>query len=254
MIKIKNLSAGYQGEDKIHDISLTFKKGEITALIGPNGCGKSTLLKTICGIVPIREGNISLGNIEMKEMEKKEIARQMAYLPQSRNLPIISARRMVLHGRFPYLSYPKKYRKEDYDIVNEAMEQVGIIKYADVSINTLSGGERQKVYLAMALAQKTTVVLLDEPTTYLDIYHQLDVIKLIRELKNQGKTVVVVLHDLNLALGCADTVIVMSHGKIVSVAPPKKIVEGNILEEVFKVKTEVCNTKDGDICYFFKTC
>lgn len=252
MINIENLTAGYNGQNTIRDISLTFKKDEISVLIGPNGCGKSTLLKTLCGIVPITQGRILFENADILTLHKKAIAQKMAYLPQSRNMPIISARRMVLHGRFPHLGYPKKYRKEDYDIVHTAMEQMGVLKYADTSIDTLSGGERQKVYLAMALAQSTPIVLLDEPTTYLDIYHQLDVIKLAVELKKQGKTVILVLHDLNLALQCADTIMVMDNGEIVTIAPPQEIISENVLEGVFKVKTEICYTKDGDRCYAFK--
>lgn len=252
MIDVKNLCAGYDNEEKLHGVSCKFKKGEITVLIGPNGCGKSTLLKAISGVLRYESGSVVLDGVSTKEFKGSALAKKLAYLPQNRNIPSISAQRMVLHGRFPYLSYPRRYRKEDYEIARNAMEQTGTAQYADVNICNLSGGERQKVYLAMALAQNTPVVLLDEPTTYLDIYQQLDVLHMVQMLKEQGKTVIMVLHDLNLALQCADRIVVMQQGEIVTTDKPDTIVEKDIFQRVFNVTATACKTQDGEICYFFK--
>ncbi|MEG0753446.1 MAG: ABC transporter ATP-binding protein, partial [Angelakisella sp.] len=225
MIKLTNLRAGYPSGEKLHGISLHMKAGEITAIVGPNGCGKSTLLKVICGLLPTSEGDVAIAGRQLSDYTPKELARTIALLPQSRNIPSITVRRMVLHGRFPHLEYPRKYRKADYEIVDEAIVHVGIEALSGSSMETLSGGERQKVYLAMALAQATPIVLLDEPTTFLDVRHQLDVMELAAELRAAGKTVVLVLHDLNLALRSADTLVVMQAGQIVAADTPQHLVQ-----------------------------
>ena len=251
MIEIKNICAGYDGEEKLHNVSIGFKKGEITVIIGPNGCGKSTLLKTMTGILSTDSGEIFIDKANIKSLTQNQIARQVAYLPQNRNIPAISTRRMVLHGRFPYLSYPRKYRKEDYEVAQKAMEEVGVEKYSDLYMTTLSGGERQKVYIAMAIAQDTPIVLFDEPTTFLDIYHQLNVLSLAKKLKSQGKTVIMVLHDLNLALQCADTLVVMNKGCVVTSGGAQDIISASVFSEVFNVSTQMYKGENDNICYTF---
>ena len=252
MIELKNLSAGYDGIEKLHSVSLRCKKGEITALIGPNGSGKSTLLKAISALLPRMSGDILFAGQSIAEIPQQKLAQTLAYLPQSRNVPEITVRRMVLHGRFPYLGYPRKYRAEDYAAADAAMMQTDILDKANLHLHTLSGGERQKVYLAMAIAQDTPAVLLDEPTTYLDIEHQLGVLQLMQTLKAAGKTVIVVLHDINLALQCADTVAVLQNGSLVATGAPEAIAESGILDSVFHVHTEICKDKNGTAHYFLR--
>ncbi|MBR2131931.1 MAG: ABC transporter ATP-binding protein, partial [Oscillospiraceae bacterium] len=206
MFKIQNLRAGYAGKTILHDVSIDVPMGQVTVILGPNGCGKSTLLKTICGILSVETGEILLNGENLLTLPQKEIAQRVAYLSQSRQIPDITARRLVLHGRFPYLSYPRRYRPQDYAAANAAIEQMGMASLADMPLGCLSGGQRQKVYIAMALAQDTPVILLDEPTTYLDISHQLQLMRQAKELTAQGKTVVMIVHDLSHAMAVADQI------------------------------------------------
>lgn len=251
MINLTNLCAGYGAAEKLHDITLGFATGKITAIVGPNGCGKSTLLRVISGLLPFTAGSVTLAQKPLQQYSHQELAKTLAFLPQSRNVPRISVRRMVLHGRFPYLDYPRRYRPKDYEAVEAAIARVGIETLATCSMEALSGGERQKVYLAMALAQGTPIVLLDEPTTFLDVRHQLDVIALIGALRAEGKTVIPVLHDLNLALRCADTLVVMDAGNIAAVGTPNEIVQSGTLDEVFGVRTQIYTVDEGQLQYAF---
>ena len=159
MIELQHLSAGYGNRLVLNDISLTFADGEITTLLGPNGCGKSTLLRTIAGLQPPQGGQILVDNTFLAHLTSRQTAQKITYLPQSRNIPNITAERMVLHGRFPYLSYPRRYRAVDRQIARKALVWMGIESLADSSVQQLSGGQRQKVYLAMALAQDTQNIL-----------------------------------------------------------------------------------------------
>lgn len=251
MIKAENLCAGYGNIEKLHQIGLQIIEGEITVIVGPNGCGKSTLLKALHGLLPLQAGTVAIADKDLSNYTRRELARTMAFLPQTRSTPAITVRRMVLHGRFPHLEYPRKYRPADEAAVDAAMAQVGVTELAHCSMEALSGGERQKVYLAMALAQQTPIVLLDEPTTFLDVRHQLDVMRIAVRLRDAGKTVVLVLHDLNLALRWADTMIVMQNGTIAATGSPADIVQSGVLGEVFAVQIKAYTTEDGDAFYLF---
>ena len=173
MLEIKNLWAGYEERTVLKNLNLTIPEGKVTVILGPNGCGKSTFLKSLCGILNIESGQVILDGTDLLSQPPRQLAQSIAYLSQSRQIPDITAYRLVLHGRFPYLGYPRRYRKEDHAIARSVMEQMGVLELADTLMEKLSGGQRQKVYIAMALAQDTPVILLDEPTTYLDISHQL---------------------------------------------------------------------------------
>ena len=165
MIELINMNAGYDGKVILHDINMRFEPGKVTALIGPNGCGKSTLFKAIVRINPHTSGRILVDGKEITNYSSKELAKKVAYLPQSRKVPDISVLSMVLHGRFAYLSYPRQYRKEDIEIARKALAWVGLSHLEEENVNRLSGGMQQKVYLAMALAQDAETILMDEPTT-----------------------------------------------------------------------------------------
>lgn len=244
MLKIQNLSAGYPGHPVLQDISLTIPSGKVTAIAGPNGCGKSTLLKALCGILPAK-GSVSWGGRELTGLAPRELARVIAYLPQNRQVPEITAERLVLHGRFPYLSYPRRYREEDRRIAWGAMVRMGVADLAQRNMTSLSGGQRQKVYIAMALAQDTPVVLLDEPNAYLDIAHQLQLMHQARMLAEEGKAVVLVLHDLTMALEKADHLVVLSQGALAAQGPPEAVFHSGTLTETFGVEVRRTHTEEG---------
>lgn len=236
MIELINVCAGYDGEEILHKINLKFAPGKVIALVGPNGCGKSTLLKMLVRLIQHSAGEVKVQGKLIEEYNSTELAQQIAYLPQSRNVPDITALRMVLHGRFPYLKYPRRYRKEDFEKAKQAMEWVRIEELEEQNVNRLSGGNQQKVYIAMALAQDTPVILMDEPTTYLDISHQIRLMDLSRELAKQGKAVVLVLHDLAMALQTADELAVLSNGNLVKYGNAEEVFESGVLDSVFGVK------------------
>ena len=245
MLELKKLSAGYPGRDVLRNVDLNFTPGRVTVLLGPNGCGKSTLLRAACGLLPVSGGEVLLDGIPLTDYRPQQIAQKIAYLPQSRSVPNITARRMVLHGRFPYLSYPRRYRREDYEAADRALEQVDALEIADRSVAELSGGQRQKVYLAMALAQDTETILMDEPTTYLDIRHQMEVMALARTLAQQGKAVVLVLHDLCLAMEIADEIVVLWDGRLQQAGTPEEVFASGVLNRVMGIALSRTRTEEG---------
>lgn len=249
MLEIRNLTAGYPGHPVLNYVNLSLPEGKVTVIAGPNGCGKSTLLKAAAGILSC-EKQVLLGTEDLSGLSSRELAQKIAYLPQNRPVPEITAERLVLHGRFPYLSYPRRYRPEDRRIAREAMEKLGISQLSDRSLPTLSGGQRQKVYIAMALAQDTPVVLLDEPTTFLDIAHQLQLMELARFLAGEGKTVVLVLHDLTMAMEYADHLVILSDGAIAAQGDAEKVFSSGCLSRVFGVTVDRVMTDSGWKYYY----
>ena len=234
MLEVKQLSAGYPGNSVLKNISLTFTKGTVTVVAGPNGCGKSTLLKAVAGILPA-DGEVFLEGKPISGLPSRLRAQKISFLPQSRRVPEITVKRLVLHGRFPYLHYPRQYGRADYAAAERAMEAMKIMDLANRPLASLSGGQRQKAYIAMALAQDTEAVLLDEPTTFLDIAHQMQMMHLAKELAAAGKNVVLVLHDLTLALEHADALVIMDKGNIISTGTPEEIFQSGCLKPVFSV-------------------
>ena len=232
MLEIRNLSAGYPGNPVLKDISLSIPAGAVTVIVGPNGSGKSTLLKALAGILPA-SGSVRLDEQELLGLPGRELAKKVAFLPQNRTVPEITVKNLVLHGRFPYLSYPRRYRQEDLTAAAAAMAKMGIADLADRSLATLSGGQRQKVYIAMALAQDTPVVLLDEPNTFLDIAHQLQLMAQAKALAADGKTVVLVLHDLSMAMDCADSLAVLAEGTCLFRGSPEEVFLSGCLDTAF---------------------
>lgn len=238
MLEVNNLSVGYPGRTVLGDVSLAVRPGRVLVLLGPNGCGKSTLLRTLPGLLPPLGGEILLDGKPLGDYSPRQAAQKIAYLPQSRAVPSITARRMVLHGRFPYLSYPRRYRREDYEAVDRALAAAGALDLADRPLPELSGGQRQKIYLALALAQETETILMDEPTTYLDVRHQLETLALLRRLAGEGRGAAVVLHDLCLALTAADDVAVLGEGRLLALGGPEEIYRSKILERVMGVRLD----------------
>ncbi|WP_300750608.1 ABC transporter ATP-binding protein [uncultured Oscillibacter sp.] len=236
MLEARNLSAGYPGRAVLAGVSLAARPGRVLALLGPNGCGKSTLLRTMAGLLPPLGGEVLLDG--RRDYSPRQAAQRVAYLPQSRTAPNITVRRLVLHGRFPYLSYPRRYGREDYEAVDRALAAADALDLADRPLPELSGGQRQKAYLAMALAQETEAILMDEPTTFLDIRHQLEVLALVRRLAEEGRGVVLALHDLCLALTAADDVAVLGEGRLLALGGPEAVYQSKVLERVMGVRLD----------------
>lgn len=252
MIDIRTVSGGYDGICLLKGISVRIPdSGSITTIVGPNGCGKSTLLRIMAGLKRPYEGDVFLQGKEIRTYERKDLAKVVSFLPQSRNVPEIPAGMLVLHGRFPYMGYPRRYKGEDKEKARMAMEWVGITHLENRLVSQLSGGERQKVYLAMMLAQETPMVLLDEPTSYLDIACKFEVLDLAVRMKAEGKTVVLVLHDLDLALAYSDRVLVMKDGQIAADGTPGDIYDCGVLEHVFDVQVRNLETEQGNRYMFW---
>lgn len=250
MIKLEKVSAGYGKKEVLKNVTLSLEKGKVTAILGPNGCGKSTLLKTILGFQEIFSGKVKIDGRELTQFVGQELARKVSYLPQKKGAPDISVLRMVLHGRFPYLSYPRRYGKRDYEIAKEALQWAGLEDIAQENVSRLSGGTQQKVYIAMALAQDTPYILLDEPTTYLDISHQWRTMELAKELAAEGKTVGIVIHDIAMALRMADEIVVLNQGRVAEKGSPEEVYASGILEEVFEVNVKRVDTENGWQYYY----
>ena len=250
MVKVTGRCAGYDNREVLHDVSLEFLPGRVTTIIGENGCGKSTLLKAIAGQIDISGGNVMIGDRDRTKMNIREVARTVAYLAQSKTTPDITVGRMVLHGRFPYLTYPRRYSKRDLEIAQEAMKIMGITELRDMTLSQLSGGMRQKVYIAMALAQQSPVILMDEPTTFLDITQQLLFTESARDLAKDNKTVIMVLHDLLLALKWSDEIVVMHEGKAIFNGTPEEVIASGTIEKVYGVVVKSVSEKDKVNYYY----
>lgn len=245
MLELQEMSAGYRATAVVSGVSLRFVPGRILVLAGPNGCGKSTLLRTALGLQPRLGGRILLDGVELSALSPRQIAQRAAFMAQSRSVPNITAGRLVLHGRFPYLSYPRRYGREDYEAVDRALAAADALDLADRPVPELSGGQRQKVYLAMALAQETETILMDEPTAYLDIRHQLEVLALVRRLAAKGRGIALVLHDLCLALTMADDVAVLDGGRLLALGGPEEIYHSGVLARVMGVRLDRTSGPEG---------
>ena len=191
MIKLKNVSSGYSKKQVLNDINLSFKEGKITSIIGQNGSGKSTLLKTIIKLVNVFNGDIVIDDININDLKRKDIAKTIAYLPQIKIDSQMTVYQMVLHGRYPHTNTFCSYSAQDVEIACKYINKLGLSKYKDLTINTLSGGNMQKAYLAMALTQDAKYIILDEPTTFLDITSQIELMNILKELSKEGKGIII---------------------------------------------------------------
>lgn len=242
MLQIKNLCAGYDHLERLHAISADIPVDRQTVVIGPNGCGKSTLMKCMAGLLRVSGGTIGLDGCDFQDISEKQRARLVSYMPQSRITPEISVRQLVCHGRYPHLKWGQNLSSKDREIIDSALKRTDMLRYAQRSVSQLSGGERQRAYLAMMLAQQTPVMLLDEPTTYLDLSSQFSLMELLRELCGEGHCAVAVLHDLALALEYADCVLLMQDGRIVARGTPNEVFLSGKIQEVFNVNVERLDT------------
>lgn len=240
-ITTKDLNISYGSIDIVKDLNLNIPKGKITTIIGANGCGKSTMLKTIGRIINPKSGNIYVNGKDIHKQNPKDLAKEMAVLPQGPQAPSgLTVEELISYGRFPHQSGFGKAKKEDNDIVSWALEVTGISEFRDRDIDDLSGGQRQRAWIAMALAQETDILLLDEPTTYLDLAHQLEILKLLEDLnKKEGRTIVMVIHELNNAARFADHMIGVKKGKIVCEGIAEDVMTKENLKEIFNIDAEI---------------
>ncbi len=240
---IRGLSFGYDKKTVLKNLNLSIPKGKITTLIGPNGCGKSTLFQLLTKNLTPSSGEILFGNIPLNQMSLKEFARRVAIVHQNNTAPgDLTVENLVAYGRIPYTKMGRSPSSaEDQRLIERAMKITGITALRNRSIQNLSGGQRQRVWIAMALAQGTKVLLLDEPTTYLDVRYQIQILHLIRMLNRKcGITIVMVLHDMNQTIQYSDEIIALSsRGTVVAHGDPRKVVSSQMLEEVYNVHLDV---------------
>ena len=240
------LSTGYGSSIISNQLNHTFEEGTITSIIGPNGCGKSTFLKTLARILPEAGGSVLLNSKELNRYTTKEIARELAILSQTpENNVDLSVFDLVSFGRYPYQSGWKNLSGEDQKYIQWALELTGLTELARESVAILSGGQRQRVWIAMALVQNTDIVILDEPTTYLDPAHQLEILNVLKKInQQQNKTIIMTLHDINLASRFSDRIIAMKDGEMIKEGTPNQVITEETLKEVFAIESEiVCHGK-----------
>ena len=242
-IAVKQLSVTLGNKHILQDISVSIPMGKITTLIGPNGCGKSTLLRSMIGYISSPSKCVTIFDKPLSSYSQNKLARQMAFLPQVPNMPKdMTVEELVYCGRYPYQNWWKNTAKEDREIVDNALSITKTDHLRHQLIPSLSGGERQRVWIAMALAQEPKLLVLDEPTTYLDINHQLEIMELLKRLnKEQGLTVLMVLHDLTQAVQYSDYMAVIKAGHLIAAGNTKDITSDTLFKEVFSVDVQVDN-------------
>ncbi|PFO02570.1 cobalamin/Fe(3+)-siderophore ABC transporter ATP-binding protein [Bacillus sp. AFS076308] len=240
-IETKNLSLSYGENLIIKELDLEIRKGEITVFIGGNGCGKSTLLRSIARLLKPKSGSILLEGKTIAKLSTKEIAKKMAILPQSPAAPEgLTVLQLVKQGRYPHQSWLKQWSEEDEKKVNDALKATRLEHLKERTVDSLSGGQRQRAWIAMTLAQDTDIILLDEPTTYLDMTHQIEILDLLFELNEfKNRTVIMVLHDLNLACRYAHHIVAMKDQTVYAQGAPEHVITGSLVKHVFDMDCEV---------------
>ncbi|WP_040321629.1 ABC transporter ATP-binding protein [Austwickia chelonae] len=236
----RGVTVGYGERPVIDDLEVVIPSGVVTTIIGPNGCGKSTLLRTLARLLKPTSGSVVLDGEDIGRLRTREVAKKLGLLPQSPTAPEgLTVADLVARGRHPHQSWLRQWSADDASVVENALEMTGISDLGDRPVDTLSGGQRQRAWISMTLAQGTDLLLLDEPTTYLDLAHAVDVLDLVDDLRVSGRTVVMVLHDLNLAVRYSDNLIVMKSGSIVAQGSPSDVVTADLLYEAFGLRAEV---------------
>jgi iron complex transport system ATP-binding protein len=240
-LRARDLSLGYEGADIISGLTLNVPDARVTSIIGPNGCGKSTLLRGLGRLLNPRSGDVLLDGIPLREHSTRHIATRISVLPQAPTAPSgLTVADLVSRGRHPRQKWYQQFSASDERVVEAALEATDILELADSPLEDLSGGQRQRAWISMTLAQETGILLLDEPTTYLDLAHQVDVLELVRRLNREHhRTVVMVLHDISLAARYSDHIIAMKDGAIVSQGSPSEVITPECLLEVFGLDAHV---------------
>ena len=251
-IAVENLNVKYGEKEIIKNINFQVNSGEVLSIIGPNGSGKSTIIKALSRCLKISGGSIYIDGKSVDKINTKDLAKNLAVLPQVKNIPYnILVEELVSYGRFPHLKFGKRLGREDREIISWALEKTGLSELRKRFVLTLSGGERQRAWIAMSLAQKPKILILDEPTTYLDISYQLEVLELVKELNNTlGITVIMVLHDLNQAARYSDRIMVINNGNLCNLDSPEKILNKDMLREIFRIDADIYTDKTNKCPYF----
>ncbi|MGH3821530.1 MAG: ABC transporter ATP-binding protein [Pseudonocardiaceae bacterium] len=240
-LQARDLQLAYGDNIVVDGLDLDVLDGTVTAVIGPNGCGKSTLLRALGRLLPTKRGHVLLDGKRIDRTPTREVAKVLGVLPQAPIAPEgLTVADLVARGRHPHQAWYRQWSSDDEDAVAQALGWTGMTEFAQRSIDSLSGGQRQRVWISMALAQGTDVLLLDEPTTFLDLAHQIDVLDLVERLHTEaGRTVVMVLHDLNLAARYAQRLVAMRDGRIVAEGPPQQVLTEAMLREVFELDAKI---------------
>ena len=241
VLKADQLTIGYEDKRIVEQLDVEFPSKQITAIIGPNGCGKSTLLKTLARLHRPESGHTYLDGKAIDKMPTKEVARHMAILPQGPDAPNgLSVYDLISYGRTPYQSGFSRLSAHDRAMIDWALDVTGLTALKDRAVDALSGGQRQRAWIAMSIAQETELLLLDEPTTYLDLAHQLEVLKLLERLnREEGRTIIMVIHDLNQAARFAGHLVAMKDGKVVREGSAEEVISEDVLKEVFHIDTSI---------------
>ena len=240
-LRAEKVTLGYDGPDIVKDLSVEIPPGGITCIVGPNGCGKSTLLRALARLMKPKGGAIYLDGTAIHELPTREIARSLGILPQDPSAPEgLTVRELAAQGRYPHQSWLRQWSKEDERAVAKALSTTGVEELADRPLETLSGGQRQRAWISMALAQETETLILDEPTTFLDMAHQLEVLQLLDRLnRDEGRTILMVLHDLNNASRFSHHMIALSEGRVFATGAPREVVTTEVLRKVFSVEADI---------------
>ena len=251
-LSAEKISVTLGGKEILRDVSYDFADGKRTAIIGPNGAGKSTLLKVLCLLNEKFSGTVTLDGQDIRTLGRKNLSQVMAILPQERDAPQdTTVRQLVSFGRFPHRKFFGGESAEDVAAISNALELTKLTDFENRQVANLSGGERQRAWLAMTLAQRPKILLLDEPTTYLDIAHQLEVMDIIANVNKKFRTtIIMVLHDINHARLYSDEVLIVKDKKIFAAGDPKKILTAQMLGEVFNVKADTFKNSAGDEIIF----
>ncbi|MFB9759482.1 ABC transporter ATP-binding protein [Ectobacillus funiculus] len=241
VLQTKKLTLSYSNSIIIDELDLVIPQGKITVFIGANGCGKSTLLRSLARLLKPASGTVLLGGEEIGKLSTKEVAKQLAILPQGPQAPEgLTVLQLVKQGRYPYQTWLKQWSEQDEESVQKALRATGMTDLAERQVDSLSGGQRQRAWIAMTLAQETDIILLDEPTTYLDMTHQIDILDLLFDLnEKENRTIVMVLHDLNLACRYAHHIVAIRNKTVYAQGQPEAIITQNLVQDVFRMSCEV---------------
>jgi iron complex transport system ATP-binding protein len=247
-ISVKDLLVSYEDNVIIENMNLTIPKGKVSIIIGANGCGKSTLLKTISRIVKPKKGEIFINGKDIRKQKEKNIAKEVAFLPQGPICPSgLTVKELVTYGRFPHQKLIGGLNSHDKEIIDWALAETGLMEFSDREVESLSGGQRQRAWIAMTLAQETDIIMLDEPTTYLDMSYQLEVLEVLKKLnKERNITVAIVLHELNNACRFADNIIGLKKGKVVCEGKPLDVITAKNLKEIYGIEANLQVSDNGE--------
>jgi len=247
MLKANSLFAGYKKKPFLKNINIQVNPGEIIVVIGPNGSGKTTLVRSLAGDITTLSGNVTINDVPINKMKARDRAKLISVVPQSSSLPgSFTVEETVSFGRTPYLNIFGRINAEDEQIAIHSLERVNALELRDRKVGEISGGEQQRVLLARAIAQQTPIMLMDEPTTYLDLHYQVNFLNLIKKLAiEDNKTIIIALHDLNQAASIADRILLLSEGQIIAFGSPREVLREDIISSTYNLKVKV-SPMDGE--------